>query len=124
MTVTEAEEQLKTRGFIPLNTAFLESPELKYEPRVASIVRGPDASYAYILNLRERDITKDGRAKYETALAKYRAHLAELTAKATQGAFPGAQIWLDELDALERAIVWGRETNWLFGEFGRYTYSQ
>lgn len=123
LTVDEAEAALASEKFVPLNIAALESPELKYEPNVAAKVRGPDASFAYILNLRERDITKDGYTKYQASLAREQAALSALNAKATSGTFPGATIWLEELDALERAINWGRETDWKYDEFGRYKYT-
>ncbi len=46
----------------------------------------------------------------------------ELDDKSKRGLFCGAIIWLEEIDKLEEVIKEGRETRWLFNEFGKYKY--
>jgi DNA topoisomerase II len=122
MTVANAESALAREHFDLLNIAALESPEMKFTVQVAAKVRGPDASYAYLLNLRERDITTDGCAKYAAALASERNRLSALNELASGGPFPGANIWLQELDALARQIEIGRATQWQYDNFGHYEF--
>ena len=41
---------------------------------------------------------------------------------ATEGAFPGAVIWLRELDQLRKVIDEGQRTFWRFGEHDKYKF--
>lgn len=127
-TVEEAEKILTEAHFNPLDTAALESPEIRFEVHVRErIINSSNASFAYILNLRERDVTLDGCKKFETELAKERAKLAELTAFAAidmpSAPFIGAKIWLSELDTLVARINEGRATEWQFKDYGRFIYT-
>lgn len=127
MTVEEAEHALAAANFVPLDSAALDSPELKFEVHIVErIMHSPKASFAYILNLRERDVTTDGCARYDTLLAKERASLASLRESAAIGPgapFVGARIWLAELDLLAARINEGRATEWQFGDFGRFKFT-
>jgi len=121
----EAEAFLDQHQFARMNVAALNSPNLKYEPHVAERV-ARDASFAYILDLRERDKTREGCAKFERALSAYRAQLDALLADAAPGPgapFIGARIWLAELDELETVIARGRETLWQYDDYGRFVFS-
>jgi DNA topoisomerase-2 len=126
MTVEDAEKALSRASFAPLDIAALESPDIKFERAILAKVRGEHATFAYILNLRERDVTLDGCAKYETALAAKQQELRELNSAAEiapRAPFIGAKIWLSELDALLERICNGRATDWEYGEHGRYTFA-
>ena len=126
MTTEEAEQALAAAHFIPLDIAALESPEIKFEVNVQAKILGPRASFTYILNLRERDITTDGCAKFETSLATKQKQLDTLNKSAEIGPdapFVGAKIWLSELDTLVERINVGRSTEWQYGDFGRFTFA-
>jgi DNA topoisomerase-2 len=125
MTTEDAEAALAENKFARIDAAFLESPELKFERAPAARALGATASYAYILNLRERDITLDGCAKFERALEEQRDCLRALdeSARPEFGApFVGARVWLAELDLLTERINRGRATRWQYGDYERYSF--
>jgi hypothetical protein len=124
MTIEEAEHYLQDNKFVRMNMSALQSPEAKYEPSIRAIVER-DASYEYILNLRERDLTVDGRAKYAHQLAQYREQLATLRADmqiTPCEPFIGAKIWLRELAKLETIVAFGRKTYWQYENYGRFVF--
>lgn len=124
MTIEEAETYLAKSGFTKLNMSALQSPEIKYEPSIRAVVER-DASYAYILNLRERDITIDGRTKYESEREQMREKHTQLTWDiqiSLYEPFIGAKIWLRELEELEKVVVFGRKTNWQYENYGRFVF--
>lgn len=77
------------------------------------------ASYDYILRMSYRDLT-------ENAYNKRQARIEELLSRKQyliddDGLFPGAKIWLLELDELEAAIEEGLKSEWFYGE-NEYTF--
>jgi len=126
MTNEETERELAAHGFDRLYSAILSSPELKYEAHVELCVRDrARASYDYILDLHERDMTTDSCAKYEERARALREQLAQLDIDAAPGPgmpFIGARIWVRELDELERVIIEGRRTQWKFEDAGRCSF--
>lgn len=123
---TEAEISafLESQKFDRLYAAFLESPEMKREPDVTARVLDPKrASYDYLTNLRECDMSKTSRERFaerhQRLLEDLRA-LDEHSRIDVGKPFIGAGIWLEELDELEKKIVSGRTTNW---KYQNVTYS-
>ena len=124
LTVDAAIQYLKDHGYLAINYAALTSSEMKFEPNPSKIVF-EDPTYDYILNIRERDITCDGRSRFQASLNKKVAELAQLNEDSAIGPgapFIGARIWLRELQALETAIEYGRATHWEYDNFGRYEF--
>jgi DNA gyrase/topoisomerase IV subunit B len=126
MSDEDADAHLESREYSRMNAGALHSARLKYEEFIRPIIFGESANFDYILNLRERDHTVNGRAIFAKHLDKYRAQLAELEedARIIPGQFPfiGAKIWLRELEELERAVIRGRETQWQYDNYNRYDY--
>lgn len=86
------------------------------------ILRGPKASYDYLLNLSDKRKSEEALEEYKQDLAKAEADLEELNRKAAEGRFPGAAIWEEELEQLEKVLKRGQATDWLYDEFGKYKY--
>jgi hypothetical protein len=126
MSTKDSEKALRAAGFVPLNLAFLRSPEIKFEVAILAGTHNSGASFDYILDLRERDVTIDGCAIFERRLAEQRSELAALreAARVSVGCpFVGARIWMRELDLLVERINRGRATEWQFDEYGKYSFA-
>lgn len=95
---------------------FLTAAELE------DVFDGADATFDWALNSRDRDRAVGNISKLAAQIAALKEQLAALIDRANLGAFRGAQIWLDELDAIESVIKEGRVTEWSFGDAGRYVY--
>lgn len=128
----DASSALTDMGFAKLNVAILSSPNLKYTSDVvAAVTKGHDGtqvSHAYLLDLRERDITMASFDKYKKSLDTYITESEKLKKDACIDEvmgfpFVGARIWLRELDELARAIEWGRKTHWKYDEDGAYSFA-
>ncbi len=79
--------------------------------------------YSYLLNTNDFDKLHEN---YQKRIVKYHNDcnsLLEYISYASQGRFRGAQIWLDELKALEEVIKIGRATKWTYGKEKKYSYS-
>jgi DNA topoisomerase-2 len=130
----EASSVLSQMGFDKLNVAILSSPNLKYTSDIVAAVTGtteetaPLLSHAYLLDLRERDMTMASFNRYKKSLDSYMAERQRLDQDARIDdimgyPFVGARIWMHELDELARAIEWGRKTHWKYDEDGMYTFA-
>lgn len=85
-------------------------------------LHGPKANYDYLLDLTDREKSEESLAKFTRELDENRKQLAELEEKMARGRFRGAYIWEEELDQLEEVIKEGRNTDWMFGEKGKYEF--
>lgn len=98
------------------NPKYTEVKELR--PMITEEKYG--ANYDYLLSLSYRDLTKNAyqkRAEKIKALEKRQRYLED----DETSLFPGANIWLHELDECEEAIKQGKASGWLYGENG-YTF--
>ncbi|MCK9607544.1 MAG: hypothetical protein M0R33_13975 [Methylomonas sp.] len=114
----ELETILNGAQFVRFNRARLFEPgflRTRDELR-AEIIGGKGASFEYLISLADKNKTIEGRKKYDTLLRDTGSERRTLQARAALPPFTAAQIWLDELDALEVVINDGRATDWLFGD--------
>ena len=75
----------------------------------------PDASFDYLLDLRERDLVARARRARETKIAEMRARLADVLDRLeNEQPFAGSSEWLAEIEAVARAVTRGEMTNWRF----------
>lgn len=121
-----AEQILSTRSppYPRLDKSLIESPEYTPVEQLEELAtEGPNASYNYLLNTTDRDKLSRAIAQREEKIAKLEHELKSLEEKSKLGAFPGAKIWHEELDELEKVINEGRATSWLFGEKDKYQYN-
>lgn len=116
----EAYELLTAGGYIQFNIKLLNDPKLTPTDKLKEYILQTDISYDYIYDIREKDKMIPAIKARNEKLIKLKTKLQELNAKADLGAFPGAQIWLDELNAAEKIIREGFNTNWDFGEVRKY----
>jgi DNA topoisomerase-2 len=79
-------------------------------------------NYKYLLSTTDMNRLKKSVLMLENKLKESEEQLKNIEAKAKIGKFIGAQIWLDELNELEKVIKFGRETNWFYEDFGKEKY--
>ena len=72
------------------------------------------ASYNYLLNMSIRDTTKETCEKRDKRIEELKERQEYLTPQKGDK-FPGARIWLKELDELETAIRDGLDSDWFYG---------
>lgn len=114
---------LAEKGFLKIDHGMLVSP--KYEPTDMLrelIFNGKGASFDYLLDLSDRKKSTEALAAFIEKREKTAAELVALTAKAAEGSFTGAAIWLDELDRIEEVVRLGLASDWKFGEHGKFTF--
>lgn len=109
-------------GYTPIDTAIVNNPGYLVPELIRPTATGPAASCKYLAQMRDWDKTTDAIAKYRADLIKLQSELDKLNEEALWGRFPGAKMFLEEIDSLEAVIIEGQRTGWLFEEFGKYTY--
>jgi DNA topoisomerase-2 len=98
------------------NVTLLNNPKYTSVVELVRLVTSADdgANYNYLINMNYRDLTEEAYSKRQARI-KYledrQLYLLDET-----GIFPGAKIWLVELDELEQAIKDGQATEWQYGE--------
>lgn len=118
---SEMDSVLEARGYPRLNLGLLNSPGFTPNSQLRdALTTGPDCDYRYLLRISDADKSAESVVKWEEKLNAARDELIQFTKRANQGRFPGAQLWLDELDQLEAVITEGRRTNWQFKKFGKF----
>ena len=109
-------EILKKEKYIIFNHTILENPRFTSVQLLKDLIllEKHGATYEYILRMTVRDLT-------ENAYNKREARIAELLERKKyliddEGLFPGAKLWLVELDELEKVIHEGLASEWFYGE--------
>jgi len=120
LPIADAKALLESRMYTKIDTGKLRALRCVRDVRAA--VLGPAASFDYLLDLRDRDRTAEGRETFASARERRKAAWGALTEQRDGGLFPGARLWLRELDALEEAIRHGRQTEWRYDEYGKFTF--
>lgn len=109
-------------GYTPFDVSVINAPKFTQVESIKTIATGRSADCKYLAKMRDWDKTYDAIADYCADLAKLHAELDKLNSDALVGRFPGAKMFLEELDSLEAVIAEGQRTGWLFGDYGKYTY--
>jgi DNA topoisomerase-2 len=113
-TTTELEymvECLTKDKYQKINETVLRSP--KYTPvdiLKKEILSGSAASYTYLLSLNNLDRSAGRSKKRQESLNQKKSLLKEL--RKPDPRFPGASLWIRELDALEKILTEGFKNNW------------
>ncbi len=107
---------LKTNKYVIFNHTILENPRYTSVQLLKDLIllAKHGASYEYILRMTVRDLTENAFAKREKRIADLLERKKYLIDD--EGLFPGAKIWLVELDELEKAITDGLASEWFYGE--------
>ncbi len=110
---------LSNRKYIKLDHIRLSSPDfIKNEDLVDVILNSPKVSYDYLLNLSDYQKSQENLNKLIDDLNKLKC--AKITYDDDR--FPGASVWLEELDNLEKNIVAGMTTEWKYDKHNAYQY--
>jgi DNA gyrase/topoisomerase IV subunit B len=95
-------ERLKAAGFLMYDATLAEKPAYTPVDKLHDLVTaGENASYSYILNLRERDRVQSAINKRLEKLEFLRKELAQVQEDLISEPFPGARVWLHELSVWE-----------------------
>jgi DNA topoisomerase-2 len=115
--ILSAEKYDKFNAVLLKNPKFTQVSEL-HQLITVGTAESP-ASYDYLCLMNFRELS----AKYSDARIKELTRLQEKLKELKEPAvFPGANVWLAELAALEKVIVEGLASKWFYGE-GNYTYA-
>lgn len=113
-------EKIKSMGLKPFNKTVLENPKGITADNLRKLCTAEDENdelginYNYLLNIRLVDAhTSEELDVLRTKLWKLKLEYSEYKAKATAGKFPGAMIWIEELNAIRAVIRNGINTWWL-----------
>jgi DNA topoisomerase-2 len=124
-------DTLTTAGFVKLDKKIINNSDsmsaslgkLHFIPtdELNALATGPDASYDYLIDLRDRDKSKENLNRLEQKLAGRITEHDRLNKKYKNGPFHGSEIWSDELDEIEHVIREGFKTRWMFGSNAKFT---
>jgi len=121
--VSEMNAILESKKFDKFNVALLNMPKfIATEMIEENILRGPKSTYNYLLDISDRHRSEESIEGFKKALDRAINDENDFTAKSKLGPFPGALIWLDELENLEAEINEGMRTAWRYGENDKYIY--
>lgn len=121
--VAEMEKILAENGFTKYHHGKITKPKfVPTDDLMTVIMAGKKATYNYLLDMSDRKKSEESLANYKKQLAEAQAQLLSMRVKAAEGRFPGAAIWIDELNTLENVIREGHRTNWLYGNAGKYHF--
>lgn len=109
----EANKVLEAKGFIKMDKSIVENPKyLPIDKIQEEALHGSGVSYRYLLMTTDFDKLEESIKAKKEKLNGLRQKLLNLEEKIARGPFRGAEIWLDELDALKEIVLRGREANW------------
>jgi hypothetical protein len=106
-------QTLEREGYDRINESLLKSPKFTPTCQLQDLILNSGAAtYTYLLSLSHIDKSAGNSKKRKDTLKTKEAELAELTKSIKSDSFPGASIWLRELNHLEKVIKEGFQTNW------------
>ena len=114
--IDEMIELLLKNKYDIFNLTLLNNPKYTAVSDLIKLITDKEegANYNYLINMSYRELTEEAYIKREQQIK----HLQDrqLYLQDETGIFPGAKIWLVELDELEVAIKDGQATEWQYGE--------
>lgn len=114
---TKAIEIIRKNKYKPYNKPLLENP--KYitvdELKLHSVDEKFGASYNYLLDMSYRDLTENAYSKRAIRIDNLEKRQIKLLDQ-QDDLFPGAGMWLEELDELEAVVCDGIDSDWFYGE--------
>lgn len=98
---TIANKVLADNKFPKINSGLLTSPGYTSNDSLEQkLLHSEDATYDYILDLRERDLTKLALQKRYTVCDKHKADLLVVNNYLSEKPFAGSSLWLQEIETL------------------------
>lgn len=114
----EVDALMRDMGFDAFSSAnYAQIKYFRTEDIRAKVLNEGNPGYDYLLNTKIRKVGGDRIAGQKKKIAGLEADLAQYRHKAYSGPFPGANIWLEEIEAIEKVIKKGKTTLW--GENGK-----
>lgn len=112
----KANKMLRDLGIKALNVEAIRKPGSmsieELEACISDDIDG-DNNYEYLWKMSVRDARSNEKvSKMEQKAIEMTMKNAYYEARATTGRFIGANIWLDEIDTLEKALIEGQAVNW------------
>ena len=100
-----ASKILSDHKFPKINAGLLTSPSYTTNNSLESkLLHGDDSTYDYILDLRERDLTKTAMQKIQANCEKHKIELQKINKYLNEKPFAGASLWLQEIDSFLKAL--------------------
>lgn len=100
-----ASEVLANNSFPKINSSLLSSPGyINNDSLENSLLHSEEATYDYILDLRERDLTINALTKRQKNIEKYINDHNVIKSYLNESPFPGATLWLQEIDSLLKIL--------------------
>lgn len=119
----EMETILCDAGYPRLWAERISSPKFIRNDRLKDeILNGKKASYSYLLDLSDLKKSSENLAKLEAELNCAHIEFSNHNSISTEGSFPGAAIWLNELSSLESKLREGMETFWKYGDVNKHSF--
>jgi DNA topoisomerase-2 len=103
---------LEKEKYDKINETLLKSPKFTPTELLEELILRQSSSYNYLLTLNNIDKSAGNSKKRKELLNNKEKELKELENSIKKDIFPGASIWLKELDTLEKIINEGFKTNW------------
>jgi DNA topoisomerase-2 len=128
----KAIEILEANKYDRFQTAILSSrghikvPEdryLKNNELTPFIVNSPDATYSYLLRTSDENKLSEEIEERKAELEKLKAKRDKYVTSMNIGDFPGANIWLDEIEELQKIIKWGQSTRWQYDDSETWAFA-
>lgn len=120
-TLNAMEQYLRDNDYARIDRSVVTNPGFIANSEIRErALEGTGATYAYLIDLRDRDKTAEALCKYEDKLAKLMREREDVVARLRAGPFRGSRLWLDELDALMKVYREGAATSWTFGDEANY----
>jgi len=111
--LSEMKLKLEKEKYDKINKDILMSPKYTPVSELEYIVlHGNGATFTYLLSLSSIDKSKAKSQKRKDQIKLKENKLKELQNSLSTDRFPGASLWMAELDHLEKVLRIGFETNW------------
>lgn len=111
--LTDMKTKLEIEKYDKIDEDTLKSPKYTLVSELEDkILRGSSATYTYLLSLNNIDKSEANSLKRKTLLEDKEKQLKKLEKSYKEDIFPGASLWLTELDNLENILSYGFKTNW------------
>lgn len=121
MKLKDMELYLEHNGYTKLWHTKIKDPEFIPTNDIVNVVTNSrESNYDYLIGLSDRNKSDESLVLYYNKLTKLKTKKQDIENKSNLGRFPGAAIWLQELDELAKTIKFGRQTNWTYDDHNKY----
>jgi hypothetical protein len=110
-------ELLSGHGYDKFCKKHMTEPQFISNDDLPNHILAVNATYNYLLGLSDLKKSDEGRCEFVRKLNALQADVDMMCES-----FPGANIWLEELDSLEKMIAEGQRTRWEYGNANKYTF--